>query len=181
MSNRVEISFGKVDGYKIGKRNCEVTLEVELRKDKEGRPVFSACGNLWNNLHTDIIWGGQCIDDLANEFPSLRRNKLYMEILDLWKKHHLNDMNAGTPEQEEAVEWYRKHNGSYDYTKVCDYLKEKGLYEVDLNGEKYRYGSSWLYREIPEGDLRRIMEIVGEQEITEMLENMGDLRRNGKN
>lgn len=155
------ISFGKVDGYGNGRKTCEVTLELELREDKEGRPVFSVCGNLWNCRHTDILWGGQCVDSLAEQYKSLRNNKFYMRILDLWQKYHLNDMHAGTPEQEKAIKEWKAQGNTYDHTKACDYLKEIGLYEVDLNGEKYKYGHSWLYEEIPAEDLEEIKLIIG--------------------
>lgn len=155
------ISFGKVDGYGNGRKTCEVTLELELREDKEGRPVFSVCGNLWNCQHTDILRGGQCVGSLAEHYKSLRNNKLYMRILDLWQKYHLNDMHAGTPEQEKAIKEWKAQGNTYDYTKACDYLKEIGLYEVDLNGEKYKYGHSRLYEAIPAEDLEEIKLIIG--------------------
>lgn len=159
---RREISFGKVDGYGHGRRTCEVTLEVELRENNEGKPVFSVCGNMWNNRHTDVIWGGQCVDDIAKQFEEIRNNGLYMEIMGLWEKYHLNDMHAGTPEQEKAVKELReRNNGRYlNYDEICLHLKWMELYEVELNGESYRYGSAWLYEEIPEKDLRRIKEII---------------------
>ena len=159
---RKEISFGKVDGYYKNRKNCEVTLEVELRDIDKG-PEFSVCGNLWNSRHTDILWGGQCVDNLFEEFgKQMERPKLYAEILQLWRKYHLNGMNAGTEEQTEAVEEWKAQGNAYDYTKVCDYLKEIGLYEVEYEGTPYRYGTGWLYREIPEVSLNRIKKIIEE-------------------
>ena len=82
-------SFGKVDGYHIGKRNCEVVLNFGFQEFSGQEPYFSVCGELWNNLHTDIIRGGQCVDTLSEEFNSLANNKLYQEMLELWKAYHL--------------------------------------------------------------------------------------------
>jgi hypothetical protein len=170
---RKKFSFGKVDGYHRGRKTCEVTLEVEL-KDTDKGPEFTASGNMWNNLHTDIIRGGQCIDDMAEEFPFLKKNKLYAEIMDLWSKYHLNGMNAGTPEQTEAIKNWEAQGNRYDYDKVCEYLKSINLYEVpidktlypDLWGREsekqgtdtpmYKYGHAWLYRAIPDDDMARI-------------------------
>ena len=91
-------------------------------------------------------------------FKELKHNKQLLLINDLWKKYHLNDMNAGTPEQSQALETWHKENGTrFDYTKDCEYLKGINLYEVTLNdGSLYRYGHGWLYREIPENDLNTI-------------------------
>lgn len=86
-------SFGKVDGYRIGRKNCEVTLEAGFREYSGQEAYFSVCGNLWNNLHTDIIQGGQCIDSLAEEYKTLRHNGLYMMLFHFWKKYHLKKYN----------------------------------------------------------------------------------------
>lgn len=56
------INFGEVDGYNVGRKNCEVMLTMNLTEDN----CFSVSVELWNNLHTDIIRGGQCIDALYN-------------------------------------------------------------------------------------------------------------------
>lgn len=102
-----------------------------------------------------------------------------MEVYDLWKKYHLNNMHTGTPEQEKAVEeWKAQENcrsllsfsDIYDYEKDCDYLKSIGLYEVpistidkDVNPQfidcekgTYKYGYGWLKERIPEEDVQRI-------------------------
>ena len=90
-----EISFGKVDGYGNGKKQCEVVLELRLKEDNEGRPVFTACGTVWNARHTDSIMGGQCIDTIWEQYGKQLNNKsLYKEIKALWEQYHLNDSNA---------------------------------------------------------------------------------------
>lgn len=159
---KTKISFGKVDGYGNGRKSCEITLEVELRDTDKG-PEFSVCGNLWNNIHTDIIWGGQCVDDLFWKFGKQMQNpKLYAEILELWKKYHLNGMHAGTEEQEDYLDQYKSEhpNWRYDYSEACIILKCAGLYEVEVDGKPYQYGHGWLYREIPEVSLNRIKKII---------------------
>lgn len=81
-------------------RNCEAALTWELR-DNAGKLEFSACGEVWNHLKTDIVQGGQCVDELAALFP---RDKLAQRIRETWSRYHLNGMNAGTPEQSAALE-----------------------------------------------------------------------------
>ncbi len=166
---RKVFDFGKVDGYNNGRKDYEVELEMSLTEDG----CFSVCADLWNASHTDILMGGQCIDDLYNDFTELRQNPLYCEIMELWQKYHLNDMKAGTPEQEQAIKEWKEQGHKYDYTEACEYLKSIGLYEVPLNGSTYKYGHSWLKEEIPEKDLLRIKELMGinKEQSLEAIEN----------
>ena len=140
------ISFGKI-AYNSNKKANEVTIEIELRGDKQ--PVLSICGNVWNCRHTDIVMGGQCLNELQKYFTN---NWKFMEIYRLWNLYHLNDLHAGTIAQEKLLKEY----GIHDYKEACDLLEKHNLYED--NG--YRYGSDWLYREIPGEDLARIKEII---------------------
>lgn len=95
-------SFGKI-AY-IGKRKInEVTLEVELR-DWNGYPEFAACASVWNNIHSDIVAGGQMIDDLYNEFASLRDSILYRTIRLLWKKYHCKDISNILAKDKELID-----------------------------------------------------------------------------
>ena len=87
-----KLFFGKVDGYNIGKRSCAVELEAGYREFLNQKPYFTVCGNLWNNLHTDIIQGGQCIDSLYKGYPELHNGK-YEVIMSLWKKNHLKSID----------------------------------------------------------------------------------------
>ena len=159
------INFGKVDYNESGKRNHDVELVLELENYPD-KPKFSVCGDVWQPNRKDIVMGGQCIDSIWEEFSGQLLNRpLYKEIMDLWEKYHLNDMNAGTAEQEAAVEeWLKHHDKKYDYTAACEHLKSIGLYEVPLEKDgsvlQYRYGQSWLYRPIPEQDLQRIVTII---------------------
>ncbi len=156
-----EISFGKINYSGKNKIN-EVTVELSLKEKEDGKVVFSACADVWNSRHTDIVSGGQILDELL---PYLASNDLFMIIFIWWKKYHLNDMHAGTTRQEEKLKAQEKlFPGCFDsdiskssYEKQCEFLKESGMYED--NG--YEYGSSWLYEEIPEDilkEMRKIME-----------------------
>ena len=91
------ISFGKraVNNPRI--RNNEITIEINLKETDKGLE-FTASGNVWNSKHTDIIMGGQCIDDLGQY---LKYNKTYKEILNLWQKYHLNGMRAWCQHEHE--------------------------------------------------------------------------------
>ena len=189
MKMKKEFSFGKIDFDHVGKKRNLVTVEVCLYHrggEKTFREVngvreytgestpeyyeFTACGNVWNNLHTDIIFGGQCLDEIDKFRFYLSNRKLWSEIYDLWKKYHLNGMKAGTPEQEAAIQEWIDSGHKYDYKDACEYLKSIGLYEVNFTGksvgrlfnnEPYKYGHAWIIEDLPEDVFERVMELVG--------------------
>ena len=155
------ITLPKIDFNNIGKKICPVELEIKLKR-QDGKEVFSVCGKVWDHIHTYIYCGGQCLDTLAEYYQD---NDLFRQIYRLWKLYHLNDMHAGTEKQEQAIE-HAKENGllrkNADYTLVCNYLKSVDLYEDTYNDMPYIYGTAWLYRPIPDEDLRLIKSIVEE-------------------
>ena len=95
-----KINFGKIDAEGRGRKINSVDLEIELRNADTDKPEFSVCGDVWNSRHTDIVQGGQCIDSIDKFF---KHDRLYKLIENLWKKHHLNSMHAGTVEQEKCL------------------------------------------------------------------------------
>lgn len=155
---RKTFKFGKVDYFGHGRKNCPAEVEMELRDTPEG-PELSVCGTVWNPRRTDSYMGGQCLDSMA-ELPGLKNNATFKEIRRLWKLYHLNGMHAGTPAQEEFVDAYFSKSGeSYDYGEACEALEKAGLLtdgSYIRDGKPYRYGTAWLYRPIPEGDLKKI-------------------------
>ena len=181
------LEFGKIDYNKSGRRNCLVTVDVELR-ERGGEKTFtidpktkekiftgnetpkyyelSICGCIWNPRKTDTYCGGQCLDEIAKYV----KNPLFRELHSLWKNYHLNGMHAGTPEQEKAIDEWKAKGNKYEYNAACEYLKRINLYEVNYSGlsvgkrynnELYRYGSGWLVQELPENVKNRIIEICG--------------------
>ena len=144
-------NIGKIDYYGRGRKINPVTVEITL-KEKDGKHCFSASATVYNQTKTDILACGQCLDSIAKR----TKNKQFMELYRLWKLYHLNDMHAGTIEQEKAIEDWESKGNHYDYTSACDYLKSVGLYEVEHNGKPYKYGHAWLYWDIPEYDLKVI-------------------------
>jgi len=135
---RKRLVLGKIDYDGRGRKINEVDIEYELTSD--GR--FTASGNIWNSRHTDIISGGQNLEEIAKLFPGDERAQ---RIVKVWRKWHLNDMKAGTPKQEKAVVTWKAKGNRYDYDKVVTHLKGIGLYEDD----GYKYGTAWLKEELP--------------------------------
>lgn len=95
-------SFGKI-AYNSKRKINEVTLEIELR-DWNGYPEFTACAAVWNNLHTDIVAGGQMIDDLYNEFTRFQHNTLYKTIKELWEKYHCKNISDIPADDKELID-----------------------------------------------------------------------------
>lgn len=158
---RKTFSLGKIDYNGSGRRNCEVTVDVRLRY-RNDEPEFSASAYVWNPRRTDIYTGGQIFDGLKCYMHS----PLFDKIYEYWKQYHLNTMHAGTPEQEDALEqWHESLQGHdkialFDYKRDCEYLKSIGLYEVEWEGQPYRYGSAWLTRPIPEDVVEEIISLI---------------------
>ncbi|MBI3622465.1 hypothetical protein HY212_00090 [Candidatus Pacearchaeota archaeon] len=140
------IDLGKIDYNGTGRKINKVEIEVKLN---DGR--LSICGSIWNNPHTDLISGGQNIDEIADLFPN---NERVQRIKAVWERYHLNDLEAGSPKQEE----YLRNNpvtckySESHYEKTCKALKNAGL-NPDLsylhNGKPYYCGTAWLKGEIP--------------------------------
>ena len=176
------ISFGKHACYSK-KRINEVEVVIELRKcggdqiisRKNGidewvgnTPTYtelSICGNIWNNQHTDIVCGGQCLDEIIKYVNTPRMQKIHA----LWKRWHLNGTHAGTPEQEEILKrFFATTGGRYDYDMACAVLKNAGKYEVlftgktvgrEYNHEPYKYGHGWVIEDLPEWVIKVVKEL----------------------
>ena len=126
-------------------------VEVEIRLEENRRcyvwkggalekvqgTEFAASAMVY--IHNSFVCGGQCLDesdilDVVENGKLCEKDKAtYLEILRLWKNYHLNGMNAGCEHQKEG-------SPAGSVCPVCG----------------YRYGSAWLYREIPEKDLEAI-------------------------
>ena len=126
-----------------------VEVKIELRENrrvyvwkdgdlKEVRGnVFSAMAMVYR--HNSFVSGGQCLDDpevldLIKNGKLCEKDKvIYLEVFRLWKNYHLNYMHAGCEHQKEGT----------PVGEICPICG-------------YRYGSAWLYHEIPEKDLEAI-------------------------
>lgn len=139
------ISFGKVAPSWQKNKNLkfnEITLELEL-KEINGKPVFTASGNLWDSIHRDIEIGGQCIDHLWEDYQDQIENKaLFEKIMKLWEKYHLNDtkawcehMNYGEFPKTEIAIHHLSGNEAYNEISKIRQLPNRYL-EVSEQGLK---------------------------------------------
>ena len=102
MKKEKVFSFGKI-AYNGKHKINEVTLEIELR-EWNGYPEFTACANVWNNIHSDVVACGQMIDDLYNEFVVLKDSVLYKTIMQLWEKYHCKNISNIPADDKELID-----------------------------------------------------------------------------
>lgn len=145
------IEFGKIDFNGTGRKINLVTVEVNLKGEE--KPVFSVCANVWNSKKTDILMGGQCLDDLL---PYFKNNKLFMEIYRLWKLYHLNDLHAGTKKQEKFLEYHNIKDWASRYDETCEFLNKNNM----LYDKGVKFGTTWHYWDISQKDLEKIKKIM---------------------
>lgn len=123
------------------KIELEENRRVHVWKDGELKEIrgnsFSATAMIYK--HNSFMSGGQCLDNpgvlyLVKNGKLREKDKtIYLNIFRLWKNYHLNEMNAGCEHQKENT----------PVGEVCPVCG-------------YRYGSAWLYREIPDEDIKAI-------------------------
>lgn len=136
--------------YYLGKHNGgECYLTWELYTNDKGKICFSMQGEEWLPSKRDIRMGGQCCDTILSYFPNDQKAQRMVEI---WKEWHLNDMKAGTPNQEKAIKNWLSSGIRYDYSAACEYLRTQNLY----NDNGYVYGTAWLHQDIPENIIEEI-------------------------
>ena len=160
-----EIKLGKID-YE-GKGVCNlVTIEIEYKMEKEG-PALSICGNIWDRNKSDIVAGGQIMEDLVEYFNT---NLVFKKIYRLWKLYHLNDMHPECTCQRKAG-WKEVATQQVSVSKLgkteekpLGWLTEeehpKGILSKKCPACGYRYGSKWNYMAIPEIDEKIIKQLL---------------------
>ena len=158
---RATFTFGLVS-FKGQRTRCRPTVDVRLRYDRHGRPCFSAMADVV--CGRSYVMGGQCLDSIHRDSFAMRHSPTFKMIYGLWKRNHLNDLNASVnDEQQKFVDEFIVANGGenfrYDYTKVCDYLKSIGKFSYVVDGKTCNYGEGWYYRPISDEDMAAIKEL----------------------
>ena len=168
---RHKYTLGKCDGYGNGRKSCLAVINWEL---KDG--AFSMSAEVWNSLRTDIIRGGQCVDEVAAYFP---HDMKAARMVAIWRRWHLNNLRAGTPKQEaklkelssQAEQLLRtQYDGDasrhfYDdamtkpnWHSICRLFGFQSYYEWAcqqledigiLEDAGHKYGTAWLTEELP--------------------------------
>lgn len=163
---RKVITFGKIDYYGNGRKINEVEIELTLRESEDERRniEFSACGGVWNSKKTDYVCCGQMIDN-PNVVKQVKvKRELYLEIMNLWRKYHLNCGRCGTPRQEEELTKRFGRWNAVDYKEMRAYVESIGMLKDTYEGVEYTFGENFVPWRIPEADLTRIREIIAKGE-----------------
>lgn len=133
-----ELNLGKVDYLGHGRRDCAVTIEIEIR-DKDGKGLeLSIVGNIWNHIRSDCYSCGQNQDDIRALFPHSKR---VQRLCDIWDRWHLNGMRAGCEHQREWGWTYNEHP-----SEPCP---ECG----------YKMGTAWLHEKLPAEIIQEISDL----------------------
>lgn len=155
---------------KYGKKTVEIEIRVSVERpfgmmyttklDMQVSETykFSMTGGIYNPQTRDYEICGQCQDRLRSiadrivyEFPKEK----FLRLLEIWDAWHLNDMIPGTESQQLAVAIWRQDH-KYSYTEACAALAEVGL----LEDHGYKYGSAWLYRELPREVIAEVKDLL---------------------
>lgn len=129
-----------------------IIVDMYLKHNDKEQIVFSCVGEIRCEA------GGQCENDIDKY---LKWDDKWDRIYRLWQEYHLNDLHAGTPKQENLIKM--GHLAGVDlstYDKELEFLDEYYVKFDELDGKPYQYGSSWLYRPIPETDLWEILSFL---------------------
>ena len=96
------------------------------------------------------VGGGQCQDELIQNFVDMPNAK---RLYELWERWHLNDLNAGDEVQEAHLRKLKENGWEYkSYENACEQLERDGL--LVHNG--YKYGSAWKFEEVPAEVLKEL-------------------------
>lgn len=138
MKKKRTISFGKISFYRSnGRKINEVEIDVSIR-DWNGYDELSICGSVWNHIHSDIICGGQCIDD-EDVTCHFKDDPLYNGILDIWKNCHLHNLDTVDNEYRKDIDFIMDENNSVDVLRKYFYEKAQTerVKELTENGLCY--------------------------------------------
>lgn len=145
----------------IKKFKCDciskIVLEIELNNGR-----FSASGFVYDKKGK-LSYGGQCIDSIekiANsdkiDFANEEQKEIIYKVFQWWKLYHCNDMHAGTPEQEQALNSIGLTQFANKYKECCEYLDKIGLLVV----RGHKFGCAWLKQEIPNDIQKEMQELL---------------------
>ena len=149
---------------------CKIEINLEHceagnKRDQATLKPLTQLGGYWTFSASGEISrhsAGQCLDQIA----TISRDPFVDLVAQTWRRWHLNDLQAGTLRQTKLV-----HDSGLraaaDYDQVCALLAEHDLLiDKQTNPQHpYRYGSAWLVKTIPNGELNKIRALFVAAEI----------------
>ena len=150
----------------LSERHSNVSVFCKI-KFMEGKLSISGVEGPWSSGNCagscgqiDMHLTAQSFVGFANGWNAGKTSKL----LGIWKLWHLNDLTAGSPNQEE----YLKANPvvyaypETHYGKACKMLTRAGLnpdLEYIRDGKPYSYGHAWLHTDVPQDVLQWLKDL----------------------
>lgn len=142
--------FAKIE-YTDGKLSISGAIGPKRNGD-----AYGSCGQ-FIMCFKEYDWRGHTT--LADIAPNKNWTpELVKEFFDIWGRWHLNDMRAGSPDQEEFLRNNPINDALDHYTKACKALADAGL-NPDPNYGNYKYGSQWLKEPVPDEILQKLMNL----------------------
>lgn len=134
-----------------------IEIKATLKDGKKWK-IFSCVWDVydWFVANSRYICWWQCSDEIRQIVKNMQDNKLWLWLLDMRDKYHLNDMHAWTPKQEKFLKELHKDWSRYDYPKDCEELEKAWILVCNW----YKYWTSWLFRKIPAKDLNKIQNFI---------------------
>ena len=177
---RDKLKIGTMKNYRGA--NVPINLEIQIKeKDLSTQAIYNGEGELLrignkkrtidneevSSYRTLSISGnigneqaGQINDTLRQGLNDpdfdFKNKEAVKEILDIWDKHHLNDLKAGTRKQETALKNWKERPSGSSYSEDVEYLKSKKIY----NDNGYKYGSAWLVGDIPKDIIGKLDQAI---------------------
>lgn len=170
MSNFVEFEVGQIEYNgkphilmaSICLSDKNYTFRAAL---KMSITIYTMQGDRVAHLDTNIHVFGKDTYDVGLDFLKSRysnsNNKDMLNFIKWWELYSYDDgFWEGTRAQMQLIK-NADRNEVDNLDKAVAYLKERGMYEVEHNGEKVRYREKWWYPKLPDSELQAIKEFIG--------------------
>ncbi len=149
-----------------------INIELKSNDKHNGNEVASFIGDMYIGKKNDRNYHGGQINDTLNDIVASNQYNIPDDlkyILDLWNKHHLNDLYMGTKKQMDYLTSidFKPIDGSKYYEEAKEILIKNGLYNDNGN----IFGKKWYFQAIPHEDLMQIYNIIDYQKTTDLMEN----------
>ena len=141
-------------------RNKKTMIEIECALEGTAKmPKLTISGSIREIGVRGGECSGQCEDTILESLKTntnLAQVSRLKKIIKIWKRWHLNDMNAGTPKQEKFLRDYQKKNPGWKW----EYEECRKLLVKHLGSEK-GYGEAWYYELLPIPVIKELIKIFG--------------------
>ena len=167
---KATLNLGKI-AY-MGKTNInlmQIDVEIKFVKNDskndvwmnpvlEEYPVLTMSGKIWEANMSDIVVGGQCLDEILKEFKANFKNSDKIQALttlvQIWQRWHLNDLKS-----KNALLLYDKDVFDAEFEK-----RTLGMNNVQRSNEynrlvRYGTGSQWLLEHLPNEIIEEVKEL----------------------